>query len=431
VLPPPTVPALHRVPSTAAADLKRSPRSGGRWLPILLGIGAGLLVAAWIVYIHLTATPSQRLVDLAVYRDGGRSVLLGRAIYSHVTPPPQLLPFTYPPFAALLAVPLAWLPMGLDGYLWTAGELACTAVISWFAFRRLLPRFGRWAPVALGVLAGAMQWMLPFGDEIKFGQVDELLVVLVLLDCLTARPRWPRGLLIGLATAIKLTPGVFIVYLWLTGRRRAAGVAAATTVGVTLLTAAILPRDSAAFWLHAVLQPERTGLNSGEANQSLRGILLRLSWPHGPTVVVWLLAVAVVALLGFRRAVRASRAGDELAGVALVGLLAVLLSPVAWIHHLAWLPLVIGIIAADGRDRRRIMAAFAVWLCFFAKLPWWGAHMLARHGGPAVEIFLLRNAYGLIALGLVLFLPWRRRDPLAPPYPLSNVPRAESLSTAD
>jgi alpha-1,2-mannosyltransferase len=50
------------------------------------------------------------MVDLGVYRTSGLSVLQGQPLYTVLTPPPQLLPFTYPPAAALFAVPLALLP---------------------------------------------------------------------------------------------------------------------------------------------------------------------------------------------------------------------------------------------------------------------------------------------------------------------------------
>ena len=201
------------------------------------------------------ATP--RLVDLAVYRDAGRSVLDGRGVYTHLTAPPQRLAFTYPPLAAVLSVPLAWLPFMVVGWLWTIGEVALTAVITWFGFRRLLPRFGPWWPTGLGVLAGLMQQLLPLRDEIKFGQVDEIVVVLCLLDCVVTAVPWPRGLLIGLASAIKLTPLVFIPYLWLTGRRRAAAVATVSFVGLELIAAAVIPRDSWRYWTNSLFHTSR------------------------------------------------------------------------------------------------------------------------------------------------------------------------------
>lgn len=373
-------------------------------MPVAAGLVLGLAGVAWLVHFHLTTEISQRLVDLAVYRDGGRSVLDGRPLYEHLSR--SGLPFTYPPLAALLFVPLAWLPFMTAGVLWTVGELAATAALTWWAFRRLLPRAGRWWPVVLGLLAAAMQWMLPFRDEIKFGQVDALLAVLCLADCVARRPRWPRGLLVGVAAAVKLTPAVFVPYLWLTGRRRAAYVAAGTFAGLSLLPAAVIPHDWWDYWTHRILDSERLRPNAGTSNQSLRGMVLRLHLPDRPGLLLWVASVLVIAYVGYRRAAAASRAGDETAGVAITGLLAVLLSPVAWIHHLAWLPLVVGVLADDGRVRRRAWAAGVVWAFFVVKAPWYG-HDLLVAGWPVWLGRLLEDAYGLAAIVLVCRIPWR------------------------
>jgi alpha-1,2-mannosyltransferase len=365
---------------------------------------AFLGLVSWIVITRLDAPLSQRLVDLAVYRDAGRSVLSGRGVYSHLTAAPQHLAFTYPPLAALLSVPLAWLPFTLAGVLWTGGELALTVVITSFGFRRLLPRAGRWWPLALGVLAGLAQQLLPLRDEIKFGQVDELVVVLCLLDCVVARPRWPRGMLVGLATAIKLTPGVFIPYLWLTGRRRAAVVAAATFAGLELASAAVIPHDAWRFWTDSLFHTGRLQPNDGTSNQSLRGMLLRAHLPHAAFLALLAVAVVIVAVVGFRRAMLASRHGAEVTGVALTGLLAVLLSPVAWIHHLGWLPLVLGVLADRGRDRRRVAAAIAVYAAYVIKVPWFGRH-LVRHDWPLWLARPVEDGFGLVAVLLLFLLP--------------------------
>ena len=378
-------------------------------LPIALGLVAGLALVAWVVVGFVDVPIGQRLVDLAVYRDAGRSVLDGRGVYGYLTPPPQRLSFTYPPFAALLSVPLAILPFDLAGGLWTAGELVLTTVITWWGFRRLWPRAGRWWPVALGVLTGVMTQLLPFRDEIKFGQVDELVVVLCLLDCAVRRPRWPRGVLIGLAAAIKLTPLVFVPYLFLTGRRKAALVAAGTAVGVSLLTAAVIPGASHDYWTDDLFHTSRLQDNAGTSNQSLRGMLLRADLPHSGYDVALVVAVILVAVVGYRQAVRAQRV-DEVAGVGLTGLLAVLLSPVAWIHHLVWLPLVIGTVIADGRSPRRVAAGLGLVVFFVLRVPWIGFHML-HTAWPQPAARIVQDGFGLMAVVLIATV---RPQPITP-----------------
>jgi alpha-1,2-mannosyltransferase len=367
--------------------------------------GAAVCAAAvaWLFVVHLGATPAQRLVDLDVYRGAGRAVLHGRDLYSFVGHPPQRLPFTYPPFAALLATPLAALSFSTAGWLWSVGEVLTTAAITAIAFRPLLRRLGRWWPLAAGALAGLLTQMLPLRDEIKFGQVDELLVLLCAVDCLLLCGRRSSGVLIGVATAIKLTPGVFIVYLLVTGRRRAAATATATFVAASLLAAAVLPGDSKTFWTDALWHSERLRANDGTSNQSLRGMWLRAVHNGHESTALWLVSAVIVAVIGWRRAANASRAGDELTGVALTGLLAVLLSPVSWIHHLCWLLLVLAAILSDGRDRRRVLAAVAVFAYYVVKLPWIGAHW-AHSGGPMLPARVVEDAYGLGALALLITL---------------------------
>src|SRR5437764_1350341 len=347
-------------PAMAGAEplRERLPRPG---VAAMLA-GAALCAAAvsWLFVVHLGATPSQRLVDLDVYRNAGRSVLGGRGVYSFRSHPPQQLPFTYPPFAALLAVPLAMVSFAVAGWIWTIGEVVTTAAIAAVAFRPVLRRCGRWWPVAVGVIAGALQQMLPLRDEIKFGQVDELLVLMCAVDCVFLLRRRGGGALVGLACAVKLTPGVFIVYLFVTGRRRAAATAIGVFVAASLLAAGLLPHDSKVFWTDALWHSERLRANNGTSNQSLRGMWLRAVHDGHLSTALWLVSAAAVAVVGFRRAAHTAARGDELTGIALTGLLAVLLSPVSWIHHLAWLPLVLAAIVGTGRNRLRVMAAAAV-----------------------------------------------------------------------
>jgi alpha-1,2-mannosyltransferase len=371
--------------------------------------GIAIVVAALAapVWHQLTIRPELRLVDLDVYRSAGTSLLRGRPVYAYLTDPPQLLPFTYPPIAAVFAIPLALLPWPAASWLWTIGQLVLLAGITAIAFRPLLRRFGPTALVALGLLVAAAGWLYPIRDSIRFGQVDIALVALCLLDCVVRRPRWPRGLLIGLAAAVKLTPAVFIPYLWLTGRRRAAVVAVATVVALDVSAALISPMNSRDYWGSALFESGRLGNNANTSNQSLRGMLLRSPLPNGVRTAVLVVCVVLVAMVGYRRARSLSLQGDEVAAVAVVGLLAVLLSPVAWIHHLAWIVLVLGVLAGEIRTKGQVFASTVVGVWYGLPLPWIGVHLLKTHYPLALGV-PLRNAYGLGALVLLATLRPRR-----------------------
>ena len=316
------------------------------------------------------------MVDLGVYRSGGLSVLQGQPLYTVLTPPPQLLPFTYPPVAALFAVPLALLPWAGAQLAWVPFIYLPLAVIIWFAFAPLLRRVPT-VPLraaAFAVIFAACAYLFPMRDEMRFGQVDTVLLAMAVADCAARAPRWPRGALVGLATAIKLVPGVFIVYLWLSGRRRAAVTAAAAALAWTLGAWLLLPDDSVTYWTSAIFQSGRLGSNAGTSNQSLRGIVLRVFLPGQAPGVLWA-AVAVRRGRGRLRrwSRRLARPAREMEAIAVTALLWVLLSPVSWIHHFVVVVVAIGAILADGRSPRRIAIAAGTAAFFALTIPWWGS----------------------------------------------------------
>jgi alpha-1,2-mannosyltransferase len=96
-------------------------------------------------------------------------------------------------------------------------------------------------------------------------------------DCLAERPRWPRGALIGLAAAVKLFPGIFIIYLLISRRTKEAQTAALSAFGWTMLGFVILPGESAGYWTHEVFDTGRIGSSSATSNQSLLGLMLHVS----------------------------------------------------------------------------------------------------------------------------------------------------------
>jgi alpha-1,2-mannosyltransferase len=392
-----------------------------RW-PLLVTVAAWLVAltaVALLIHDDLTNPPYHRLVDLFVYRSGGRSMLHGGRLYAMKT---HRLLFTYPPIAAVLAVPLGLLPWRAVQLAWLPLIYVPLAVAIWYSFRPLLARARAYAPAAFAGLFMLCAFLLPMRQEIFYGQVDILLVALCLLDLRVRRTRWPRGMLIGLATAIKLVPGVFIIYLLITGRRKMAAVAIATFAALSGLAWLISPRDSVAYWTSAVFNSRRLGPNTPAANQSLRGLLLRMFFPVSLPTAVWIAVALVVAAAGYAAARRAHRRGYEMAGIAIVGLLAALLSPVAWIHHMCWVVVVLGVITGDGRSPRRVATAAITAMWFLSSMPLWGKDLLLDI--PQVPILVDRvveDAFTLAALALIAIIatirPTGADTGLAPPDP--------------
>lgn len=160
---------------------------------------------------------AQKMPDFEVYRRAGFRVAHAAPLYSAEDGHYQL---KYLPAFALLAVPLAWLPLTAAKALWFA--LAVGALGAFVAMSiALLPDRRRrvWVLVLCIVLAMAKF----YGHELVLGQVNLLLGALVTAAVLSLRARRERraGLLLALAIIVK--PYAVIVLPWLlaVGSRRA------------------------------------------------------------------------------------------------------------------------------------------------------------------------------------------------------------------
>jgi alpha-1,2-mannosyltransferase len=404
--------------STAPAQQAAEPRPAGwpTWVVAAVGVLAwiaALAAVAPLVRGYLTNPPDQRLVDLDVYRTGGLSVLRGQPLYTMLTQPPQLLAFTYPPAAALFAVPLALVPWPAAQLAWVPLVYGPLAVVIWYTFAPLLRRAGRLRPAVFAVVFAACAYLFPVRDEMRFGQVDLVLLAMAVADCAARRPRWPRGVLVGLATAIKLVPGVFIVYLWLSGRRRAALTAALVALGGTLGAWLLLPQDSVTYWTSAIFDPGRLGSNAGTSDQSLRGLLLRAFLPGSMPGVIWAVSVAAVAVAGFALVRRLARDSRNMEAIAVTALAGALVSPVSWIHHYVVVVVVIGAVLADGRVPGRVALAAGTAAYFALTIPWWGQSLLGQRDVPVLAARIVQDGFTIAALVLIVVLA--RLRPVAEP----------------
>ncbi len=331
------------------------------------------------------------------------------------------LGFTYPPFAAVVMYPMSWLPLGLVRSLTTIANYAALGITTWWLTSRVADRHGwpRWFLFALAV--PLVTTLEPIRETFAFGQINLMLAALVLWDLLVAVPRkWKiTGVGIGLAAAIKLTPAIFIVYLVLARRWRAAITATATAAGATVLAALLSPSDSWRYWTGVVWNANQVGHLDRIPNQAVWGTLLRIWAPHQPSRLLWLVLVAIVAAYGLWRATRAVRAGDELAGLTLTGLVGLLVSPVSWQHHLYWfVPAILVLVdaaASPGRYRWGYGAlGVFVWVTVTLGVIAWFDYGLSPSLLDTVPGFLVANWYLLLMLVLLVVLPIRAHSTEVP-----------------
>ncbi|MFF1449272.1 glycosyltransferase 87 family protein [Streptomyces sp. NPDC058274] len=325
-------------------------------------------------------------VDLWVHH-GGR-------IYDYRVPG-TTYGFTYPPFAAVSMLPMALVGLRTAIAVGLLLNLAAAAVVLWLLAGAELRRH-RWFAWALACCLLAL--LEPVRDTLSFGQVNLLLLALVLGDgwlLATGRGRW-AGVGIGLAAAVKLTPALFIGLLLLAGRRRAAGVATAVALAATAVAAWAAPDDSRFYWTDALWDTTRVGRLAYVSNQSVQGVLARLAAPGDPSRTAWELAAGLVLCVWAGRVRRAVAAGDWPAAFALTGLAACLVSPVTWVHHLVWLLPSLAVLVR----RRLLRTAGALYAVLCSSVVWLWVDDASGIGG-----FLGSNTYVWITLGLLIWLP--------------------------
>jgi alpha-1,2-mannosyltransferase len=357
----------------------------------------------------------------------------GGLLYDYLLPE-STYGFTYPPFAAMVMAPMAYTPWHLAIVLTCIACVAATGVLLYWLVDPVSRRQGwtRWyAFLIVFILAAAFE---PLRETFLFGQVNMFLVFLVAVDLLLLVNRGSRfaGVAIGLATAIKLTPGIFIVYLLVTRRWRAAMVAAGTAAAATIVAAALFPDVSRVFWTDALWNTDRVGRLAFISNQSLYGAVARLNPAH-PSTILWAVAVVAVLVLWFVRVRRAVAAGDEMTGFALTGILGCLMSPVTWVHHLVWvgpavLLLLDNALATPDRRRRRRLLGFMIfsYLLLCSRLVW---SFHERFYSPIGWFF--SNSYVWISLALLAALPIRRRAEVSDGDAAGDAPAQPDQPDAD
>jgi len=309
---------------------------GARWWSAPLVLAVSALCRVLLSFL----TPNGlNMVDLRVYTYGAASVTHGGLYiftFSDMTPNFPL-PFTYPPFAALLFFPLHLITFSLLAVLWQLGTIAALWGVVRISLQLLLGARAdepQWrAAAALWAALGV--WLEPVRTTLDYGQVNVFLMLGVFLAARTTR-WWMAGALVGGLAGVKLTPAVTGLYFLARRNLAAAVFSAVAFVATVALSFAVLPAEARTYFGTLVRDTSRIGPVGSAINQSLRGVLSRFAGHDVGTGAVWLVAVACAAGLCLL-AWRGLDAGDRLGTVIVVQLFGLLVSPISWSHHWVWL----------------------------------------------------------------------------------------------
>ena len=457
----------------AQAELERTVTGGvPRQLPWRGAVsGAGLIVGALLfltalaAYVaDLAAHPGLVLdwYDLNVYNDAG---LITRDLPSilYTWELKVGVQFTYTPFAAIVFAGGSLMPLRVLRWLMTIASLISVPLTAWLTLGGMGRRGAGRAGVALAVGAAAL-WTEPVVKALYLGQIELVLLLLVVWDLTRRDERWFKGIGIGIAAGIKLVPLLFIPYLLLSGKVRQAAVATAAFAATIALGFVILPGPSASYWLTGYfMRPGRTGGVDSLVNQSLLGMIARQTLSVTRAQSIWLPIAIAVAVCGLAAGALLTRARLPVQGWVLVGITAVLVSPISWDHHWVWIIPVLAMLAGLAMTARPVaraacIAAIVVIAGVMGSWPWkyiGHAAFVPRRGllgwfvkPPQVTEILALHGWKLlswnlfVAVGAVIYLAllglawpaWRlrrRRDNPDAPDPVAPSPVSSLLARAD
>ena len=346
---------------------------------------------------------------------------------------PQTQGIWWPPFALLVVVPFAALS---DASLVLAK--ACWGALGIVALAWSIYESGRrwgWRPalVALAVV------LFPIHNNFRHLNFETLLVALLVAaaaDLADGRPA-RAGVWVGLATALKIFPGLLLPYFAWRRQWKAFGAAAAVAAGVTVL--ALLPygpggalealENFVSLTIHG--QNFQGGTIVGLHMQKLGRLGYALGGAPASIVALHLLAAGLVLARLARRP--APPTDDPPLEVGMVILLAVLVTPIAWLHtftlgYLAWVaavaypPTLAGVAARAWTSA--LVGAGILASGILAHIPWGGAlAFVPKHNDTVGSLMLLA------LLTLAPFIS--ARTTASPPDPLSAMRRGGTLMRGD
>jgi alpha-1,2-mannosyltransferase len=357
---------IDTISAAPAAIINRRPAISVDTIGPLLLVVSVLARLAW-TYL---ARNGANFVDLHVYV-GGAAMLdhsgsLYRYVYADQTPDFPL-PFTYPPFAAVVFYPLHFLPFGLVAFCWTVGTMAALYGVVRLSQRLLGVGAGEGRRLAM-LWTGVAIWLEPLRSTFDYGQINVVLALATLGAAFSTR-WWLSGLLLGTAAGIKLTPAIGGLYFVGVRRWGTAVFSGCVFLATIALSAWVVGDQTRYYFRELIFKTDRVGPICTISNQSWRGAICRIGGHdsgYNPTVLIGIAVTAILSVLAWRAI------HDRLGRLLVVELFGLLLSPISWTHHWVWLvPLMIWLLHGPLSDRRGARVLGWIWLVLLVVgVPW-------------------------------------------------------------
>lgn len=346
---------------------------------------------------------------------GGQHVLGGGLYSSHIVVLGRHLVFTYPPLSAVVFWPFSPLSVHASQIVWDGVDLVALAALIAvsLAAARSRPVNGSDWRTSLMLLAPVGLLLWPVRTNLNLGQINIVLVLMIVTD-LTIGFSWrgrpvPKGVLVGVAAAIKLTPLVFIPYLALSGQWRAARNAALAFVVATGAMFAVAPGASWLYFTKDAFDISRVGSTVSLGSQTLHAAIVRAHLPM-PSAIGDLIVIGVLCG-GIVLAGAAHRRSSPMLGVLVCAGTGLLVSPISWQHHYVWIvPALIWLTVGTDRPARGEWWALAGALTFVLIPPF-------KPAGTGIIWYVRENDYvvvTLLFLALIGTMLWVRRRAVAP-----------------
>ena len=365
-------------------------------------IGELLLVVAFAYYAsHITGDAIGNHRDLL-----GRVVNLENLRHTgNIYIPFGAKAFTYPPGAILLLWPLMWIPIHHLAFAWIFGSLLALIGTVFIAQHYVLKQ--KLMTVSLSACAisiGSIFLFPSVRDCLGWGQTSTFIMFAVLLDWLLIRGK-AQGVLLGLMTALKLYPAIFIL-VWLLRRQWQAAFTALATFTVITMSAVILWPASASTYFSKVLfggNELKHFLNNNApiSSSSFSSMFNRTPFHPGEFGSVGqLVASLIVVILGLYAAQNLWKHSYEFSSAVVLLVTSIIGAPVAWDHYFTYAPILIFVVLEVGM--KSWTARAAVLNIIILIIPWnhWriqtSTSLLA-----GCEAYISRNSITLASLVLL------------------------------